>query len=427
MDAIWNLENTNFSSISLRTPKPIQGGTFYARLVDDKNNPLLIQTPKCHTKNGIHKTGKKIYTDLKINTDNNVFIEWIKNLESHVKNIIFDKRQLWFHDEPSLDEIDYFWNSSLRTSKDNYLCRAFISKFKNNEQIQIWNENDEEMTLDDINSEDQILSIIEVGGLKFTSQSFQLELYLRQLVIIKPKPIFSKCLIKFNKSEPNKIIQGNDTVDGGGSINVIENISHTDENSDSIIEEPENKEITQDNKDEEVIDKNEIDTSMNQDDTNNKALENLESNNIGELKPESTSEDSDVENSNENINEEKTENLNNEQREIKQEISNELLKSKKETNIDDNILQPLEKEKEDLQELDISLSDFDDENPIKLKTPKDVYLEIYKKAREKALMAKKEAIKAFLDAKKIKETYLLDEWGVDSSDEEDILNYEEYE
>ena len=49
-----------FTSIILKTPKPIQGGTFYARLMDN-NKPLLIQTPKCLTKNGIHKTGKKTY------------------------------------------------------------------------------------------------------------------------------------------------------------------------------------------------------------------------------------------------------------------------------------------------------------------------------------------------------------------------------
>ena len=41
-----------------------------------------------------------------------------------------------------------------------------------------------------------MISILEVSGLKFTSQSFQLEFMLRQMMIIKEKPLFNKCLIK---------------------------------------------------------------------------------------------------------------------------------------------------------------------------------------------------------------------------------------
>ena len=60
---------------------------------------------------------------------------------------------------------------------------------------------------------------------------------------------------------------------------------------------------------------------------------------------------------------------------------------------------------------------MDETNPMKLKKPTEVYYEIYKKAREKAKQAKKNAIKAYLEAKRIKNTFLLDE--VVSSDESD--------
>ena len=103
--------------------------------------------------------------------------------------------------------------------------------------------------------------------------------------------------------------------------------------------------------------------------------------------------------------------------EIKNEINQEIEKSKTEKES-----LTLEKNKNKLEEFELILPE--DNSTIKLKTPKDVYLEIYKKARQKALDAKKEAIKAFLEAKKIKETYLLDEWGLDSSDEEDFFEEE---
>ena len=79
-------------------------------------------------------------------------------------------------------------------------------------------------------------------------------------------------------------------------------------------------------------------------------------------------------------------------------------------NIDNNELE----NKNSLKELDISLeSDItlenDDENPITLKKPNDVYLEIYKNARGRAKKMRQAAVEAYLEAKNIKNKYLLDD------------------
>ena len=60
---------------------------------------------------------------------------------------------------------------------------------------------------------------------------------------------------------------------------------------------------------------------------------------------------------------------------------------------------------------------------VKLKNPNEVYMEIYKEARRKAKEAKKHAIQSYLEAKRIKSLYLLDE--IESSD--DDMEFEEYE
>ena len=89
----------------------------------------------------------------------------------------------------------------------------------------------------------------------------------------------------------------------------------------------------------------------------------------------------------------------------------------KEVNLDD-----LEKEEEtnqseknndELQEVNLT---FDEEDAITLKNPNEIYLDIYRQAREKAKKAKQEAIKAYLEAKRIKELYMLE--IVDSSEDE---------
>ena len=65
------------------------------------------------------------------------------------------------------------------------------------------------------------------------------------------------------------------------------------------------------------------------------------------------------------------------------------------------------------------------ENKIDLKSHEEIYLEIYKTARQKAKEIRKNAITAFLEAKKIKVKYNLDNLNIESSDEdEDFLNFD---
>ena len=56
---------------------------------------------------------------------------------------------------------------------------------------------------------------------------------------------------------------------------------------------------------------------------------------------------------------------------------------------------------------------------MQLKKPNEVYYEIYREAKEKAKVAKKAAITAYLEAKNIKKTYMLN--NLDSSSEEESV------
>jgi rRNA-processing protein FCF1 len=51
---------------------------------------------------------------------------------------------------------------------------------------------------------------------------------------------------------------------------------------------------------------------------------------------------------------------------------------------------------------------------IQLKKPNQVYFELYKEARNKAKIAKKNALLAYLEAKNIKKTYMIE--NIDDSD-----------
>ena len=62
--------------------------------------------------------------------------------------------------------------------------------------IQIYDEDENNLTLESIKKDQKVICILEVLGIKFTSQSFCIEYCLRQMMVINEMPIFSKCLIK---------------------------------------------------------------------------------------------------------------------------------------------------------------------------------------------------------------------------------------
>ena len=78
-----------------------------------------------------------------------------------------------------------------------------------------------------------------------------------------------------------------------------------------------------------------------------------------------------------------------------------------------------------MSEIDLPISLNNNLETITLKKPNQVYFEMYKEARKKAKEAKQKAVLAYLEAKNIKKTYMLDENS--SSDESSIENYSDEE
>ena len=77
----------------------------------------------------------------------------------------------------------------------------------------------------------------------------------------------------------------------------------------------------------------------------------------------------------------------------------------------------VKEEVKDLEVIELSIPAESSEEIIQLKKRNEVYFEMYKEAKKKAKMARKFALSAYLEAKRIKNTYLTDE-VLDSEDEE---------
>ena len=396
-----------FSNLTLANPQGLQGGAYFSKLRVG-GEPVLIQTPKCYTKNGIHKTEKKIYCDLMFGEDDNNFVQWIQSLETTVKNLIYEKRSLWFHNDMDLDSIDYHWQNLLRTYKGNKsLLRCFINKSKGlnrGHTVQIYNEEEEELKLEDVNKNTKMISILEVSGLKFTSQSFQIEFVVKQMMVIKEKPLFSKCLIKFKPptDKTNTAVQDSDA-ESDISIEDSE-----DAKKDIVCDARVTLEAEESNETEHVVEE-----------------------------PADTVTPLKVVEGKKEISVEKTENIDATDKEKDKDTETETmvttntvptdLSQNNTSRLEDNLEKVEEKlelaivQEESLDkngimnEIEI-LPPSENTDAVKLKNPNEVYMEIYKEARRKAKDAKKHAIQSYLEAKRIKSLYLLDE--IESSDDD---------
>lgn len=353
----------DFSKLYLGPPSTLAGGAYFTRLMYNTNKQLFIQTPKCLTKQGFIKSGKKVYTDLMFDNNDTIFINWIENLETRCQELIFSKGQNWFETKLEKDDIETAFTSAFKIFKSGkyYLLRVNVKQ-----NIKIYDEKDQIIKSEDISPDKTIISILEIQGIKFTSRNFQIEIELKQSMIVSPDPFLDECFIKKPiRKQPIKEV----TIVEETKTDIVKNLDDfidktakdLTENTKSLETEPIDLEISFDKKTESGI-------------------------------------------------------------EMAEEINKDVEKTElEEANIvlDIEDLDPVKKNIEDpnvLKEVDLITTLENNLETITLKKPNQVYYEIYQKAREKAKEAKKNAIIAYLEMKNIKKTYMLDD--IDESDSE---------
>jgi hypothetical protein len=373
-------ETFDFTKLSLAHPSGIQGGAYFTKIEYNKK-PLYIQTCKSQTRQGFVKTGKKYYCDLMFDKNSESLINWFENLEERCQKLIFERRDTWFQNSLEENDIESAFNSTIRVYKSGkyYLVRTNIKNNHNNTpSIKIYNEKEIPMTMEEINNETNIISILEIQGIKFTARNFQIEIELKQIMVLDDEPLFDNCLIKTSKKLP------------------IKPLEEKKQDEDKI----ENVKLYESKIDESKIDENNLEEFTTEDIKHEDILDELEpidilvepdvKTNLPSVKEEDTKLDEPVENSEENI----------------------ILDFDFE-----DLNEDIEENSDELKEINnIDLSLENSLETIQLKKPNQVYFELYKEARKKAKEAKRCAILAYLEAKNIKKTYMLD--NLNDSDSE---------
>jgi len=349
------------------------------------------------------------------NQDHLEFIQWLENLETFCHKKIFEHREEWFEGDLELSLIENYFTSPVKIFKSgkHYLVRCDIYNVLGKPQLQVFDENEKLVEYDDINEESLIMNILEIKGIKCSSRSFQIVIEIKQMMKMEKVDMFAKCLIK--PSSVAQIAQNTQVSEEpmpekqeplliAEDSKPIETVDDNLESSEQIVsEEPI---LDADTNSESLVMNNPIENTLEITNEQHKQQEQQEQSEqlVSEVEEEIRQSENKFINPPEEFHD--FENT---------ELSNDSTMEQVDININD---EPLENQ--GLQEIDISCDNIPEGDEFEITERKDVYYKMYRDARKKAKLAKELSIASYLEAKNIKNTYMLDDIDSDSEDDESL-------
>jgi hypothetical protein len=374
-------DSFDFSKLVVTKPSLISGGNYFSRCLVD-NNSLYIQPPKCKTKQGFTKAGKKYFCDLMFTNENENFIRWMENLENHCQQFIFKNREKWFDGQLELHDIENYFTSPLKIYKSGkyYIARVNVNTVLNKPALKIYDENENEVDMESIKDNTNVVTIIEIQGIKCSSRSFQIEIDLKQMMVMQPSNIFEKCIIKSKTP-----------ISSGALIN--DQREEIQENLTTIV-------------DDDVLVAAHNDTVHSTIVNNDKVAETIEE----ETKEEDTKEEED-------------EDDDDDEDHYDDENVNDPIEIHTNDESKDPFVEVIDVSPDGIEEIDFNLEELKGDEPVQIKNRNDVYYDMYREARRKAKVARDLALSSYLEAKRIKNTYMLQD--LDDSEDSDLEMDEE--
>jgi len=343
---IVNCADCDFSKTRLSQPRATQGGNYVTRVALDGNleTDTCVQLPTCKTKQGIVISGRKTYCDLLYSSDDTHVMEWIEKLEKRCQELIYDKRDDWFHNPLTEDDIESAFTSAVRLYKSGraYLVRVLLkgnTARDGGDAECVFNQRQEAVPYSEVTVDSKVIPLIKVDCIRFSARSFAIELALPQLMVLESPVGARGCMIRAGEDpEPSKesvLLDVNDAV-----LEPIQASGRTEDAQQLHMDEP-------------VRGEEEAEPSH--------AVEEHEPVEVLPAAPDGVTA--------------------------------------------------------------VALDDIEpSDEAVELRKPNEVYRQIYEAALAKAKLAKKTAVEAYLEAKRIRHMYLLDD--LEQSDDEEMTEME---
>jgi len=402
---------------SLLPPVALSGGYFFIQCrLKDTVSPLYIQVPKCTTKTGIYKNGKRFYCDLLFSKENYTFVKWMEQLHRAMIQRLVEHRDEWFDNLESQDIEDSFTSPLKIKSGNMHSTRTNVPSVSGQCTLKIYNEQEAEVPWESLNNATttDVIPILEIQGIKFSSRTFQIETEIKQLMILKNP--FEKCVIPtthlYKESESTeskkdsgsakkekekgsaKKEKGPSSLEKGSSSNSLEKERGSSSNSLEKDKDPVDKGSSSLEK--------ERGSSSNSLEKDKDPVDKGSSSKKDPVDKGSSSKKDPVEKERGSGSGSSSGSLD------KGSSSSTSKQTEKETKNNPSL-------GEGIEEIDLAVLPEEEETFV-LKRRNDIYYEIYREAKRKAAIARDLALTSYLEAKHIKNIYMLED------DDDDVEN-----
>lgn len=382
-------DNFSFETLKLSKPVTAPGGSYFIRFTVN-NAPLYIQPPKCKTKQGFLKTGKRYYTDLIFTSDNDEFIRWMETLEATCHTHLFANRDKWFEGNMEMPEIENYFTSPMKIYKTGkyYMVRVNVQTNLGVPALTIYDEDSREISIDSVDDKTDIITILEIKGIKCTATSFQIDIEMKQMLSVKPVELFTKCIIKTPYRPTSSVAETSGLMEHAGAIRTVNIPTIADDTSVEQFQ-PDTKQTDMFiATDAPLIASPPVELASSVKDLDKMPHVEVHAN----KQPEPNHPPRPV------------------QEPFREVAVNENITINTDSyNVETNM---------GLEEFTIDLDSLTDQENVVIKKSNDVYYEMYREACRKAKIARDLALSSYLEAKRIKNTYMLED--LTDSDESDL-------
>jgi hypothetical protein len=379
-----------FDTLKLSKPVTAPGGSYFIRFTVN-NSPLYIQPPKCKTKQGFLKTGKRYYTDLIFTSDNDEFIRWMETLEATCHTHLFANREKWFEGNMEMPEIENYFTSPMKIYKTGkyYMVRVNVQTNLGVPALTIYDEDNREISIDAIDDKTDIITILEIKGIKCTATSFQIDIEMKQMLSVKPVELFTKCIIKTPYRPVHGVQETSGVVEHSGANRTVNipTIAH-----DISVEQSQPDTTSAD-----IFVATDVPIIASSPAELGSLVKDLDKPPHAEVLVNKQPDPNPVQ---EHVHEVA----------VNTPDANENITINTDSyNVETNM---------GLEEFTIDLDSLTDQENVVIKKSNDVYYEMYREACRKAKIARDLALSSYLEAKRIKNTYMLED--LTDSDESDL-------
>jgi hypothetical protein len=119
-------------------------------------------------------------------------------------------------------DIENYFTPPLKLYKSGkfYLVRVNAPYGLTQTSLNIYNESEEKVDPDTIEENSNVITILEVQGVKCSSRSFQLEFEMKQMMLLNPTNIFDKCILGESIKKPKELPEMSEDSDEPAAVSL---------------------------------------------------------------------------------------------------------------------------------------------------------------------------------------------------------------